>query len=107
MGQRRLLVTHITHSINASYDLMCRISDDPNEEERSLYTKFNIAKDKVTSLKKILNVEKNMIAARKKDLLAQTIGAPSEVTQFLQEDATYEEVKKEADEDKQCILVRR
>ena len=42
---------------------------DPNEEERSLYTKLNIAKDKVTSLKKVFNVEKNMIAARKKDFL--------------------------------------
>lgn len=58
-------------------------------------------------MKKGLNRKKNMISAKKKDLTATNIGPPTDLTIFLNSDATFDFILKAAEDDKQAIVVRR
>jgi len=81
--------------------------DDPSEEELILIAKANVAKVKTQGMKKGLAKKKNMLSARKKDLLSKQVTPPAELTRFLQSDVTFDEVLKVADANIKDILVRR
>ena len=53
--------------------------DEPTLEEQSLATTCTIAKNKTAALKKGLAKQKNLLAARKKDLVARQLEPPEEL----------------------------
>jgi hypothetical protein len=83
------------------------MSDDPTPEEQSLASKATIAMTKTSAMKKGLAQEKNLIAAKKKDLAADGTHPPKELTTFLQADETFQAILKVAVDDKEAILIRR
>ena len=83
------------------------MSEDPSEEELVLVAKANATKVKTQGLKKGLARQKNMLAARKRELLSKQVTPPAELTRFLQSDETFEEVLKVAEVNVTDILVQR
>lgn len=81
-----------------------RMPDDPSEAELALSSKASMAKVKTQGMKKGLSKKKNMISARKKDVLSKQMQPPAELMRFLQSDGTFEAVLKVEVKD---ILVRR
>lgn len=81
--------------------------DDPSEQQLALTAKANVAKVKIAGMKKELAKKKNLVSAKKKDLLSKQMVPPAELTRFLQSDATFDEVLKIADANVKDILVRR
>ena len=81
--------------------------DEPSAEEQTLVSKANVAKVKTGAMKKGLAREKNLISAKKKDILSKEIRPSEDLTRFLQSDDTFDEILKVADADVKDILVRR
>lgn len=78
--------------------------DEPNPEEQALVSKAQISKVKTGTLKNGLAKQKNLISAKKKDLISRQLHPPEE---FLQSDATFDKVLAIAHTDAQDIVVRR
>ena len=83
------------------------MSDEPSDEELALANKAQVAKVKTSWLKKGLAKEKNILAAKKKDLLAKEMGPPEELGLFLRSEDTYQEILSVAKKDINNILIRR
>ena len=81
--------------------------DEPSEENERLASRVNIATIKATAMKKGLNREKNMMAARKKDYVSSNMSLPTELTNFLVSDSTFEKILEMSEKDPQDIMVRR
>ena len=81
--------------------------DEPTEEDQSLASKVQICRVKINSLKKGLAKHKNLLSAKKKDLLSRQLQPPEDLTVFLQSDETFQEILKIAHRDEKDILVRR
>ena len=65
--------------------------DEPTKEDESLASKAQICRVKTNSLKKGLARHKNLLSAKKKDLLSRQLQPPEDLTMFLQSDETFEE----------------
>ena len=91
------------HIISVVY----RMSDDLTPEQERLSARASVAQVKTSLLKKGLARQKNLLAAKKKDIVGKHLQPPEELTVFLQDQATIDKVLQAADEDKQAILVRR
>lgn len=83
------------------------MSNDPTPEEKALAGKINIVRLKTGGMKKGLTKKKNLIAAKKKDLISEIMQPPLELTQFLQSQETFDTILKAAEDNKQAIIVRR
>ena len=80
--------------------------DEPTKEDESLASKAQICRVKTNSLKKGLARHKNLLSAKKKDLLSRQLQPPEDLTMFLQSDETFEEILKIANRDPKDIVVR-
>jgi hypothetical protein len=77
-----------------------RIPDETTDKEQALASKANIATIKTKAMKKGFAKRKNLIAARKKDYIANQLQPPEELTRFLQSDGTFEVVLEAFHQDK-------
>ena len=76
-----------------------------HREDERLSAKANVASVKTSFLKKGLARQKNLLAAKKEEVVSRSIQPPEDLTAFLNDAATFDEIEKIAD--KQDILVRR
>ena len=81
--------------------------EEPSPEEQSLVAKTNIAQVKTLAMKKGLARQKNLISARKKDVIAKQIQPPKELMLFLHDQATFDEILRVAHANIHDTLVRR
>ena len=81
------------------------MSDELTEEDERLSAKANVASVKTSFLKKDLERQKNLLAAKKEEAVSKNLQPSEELTTFLNDEATLGEIEKV--EDKQDILARR
>ena len=65
--------------------------DEPNKKNEKLAARVNIASIKTFAMKKGLDKEKNLMAARK-DYVSSSLTPPTELTNFLVTDTTFEKI---------------
>ena len=92
---------------SALYIIIFSISNQPSPDEKSLASMVQIAKEKTGALKKGLAKQKNLLAAKKKQLISKQLQPSEDLTKFLKSDTTFEEILKIAHRDAQDMAVQR
>lgn len=87
--------------------MLYRMPEDLSEEEEKLSARIHVVKDKTSSMKKGLTKQKNGLAARKKEVVSQTLKPPTDLMTFLDSDDVFDKVLEAAEQDIKSILVRR
>ena len=86
---------------------LCRMPEELSTSDQALSAKVTVTRSKTAALKKGLTCSKNQQAARKKEMVAQSLQAPKELVDFLQAPATWERVLVVAEENVTDMFVRR